>query len=69
MLERQYKLVKSCSAAFIFIGQFMARKVLESFFSKTIGSNVNMAPGDGFLNVIVLYLACFKIDFMNKVAD
>lgn len=47
----------------------MARKVLESFFSKTIGSNVNMAPGDGFLNVIVLYLACFKIDFMNKVAD
>lgn len=36
----------------------------------TIGSKVNMAFGDGFLyNVIVFYLACFKIDFTNRVAD
>lgn len=35
----------------------------------TIERKVSMASGDGFLNVIVFYLACFKIDFRNRVAD
>lgn len=53
----------------IFIGQFILRKVLELVVSKSIERNVNMAPDDGFLNVIVLYLGCFRIDFMNRVTD
>lgn len=35
----------------------------------TIEREVSVASGDGFLNVIVFYLACFKIDFRNRVAD
>jgi hypothetical protein len=51
------------------MGKFMVRKISELVLSKTIERNVNIVPDDGFLNVIPLYLACCKIDFMNRAAD
>lgn len=47
----------------------MVKRVPELVFSKMIERNVDMAPDDGFLNGIVLSLACFRVDFMNRVAD
>lgn len=37
--------------------------------SKTIERNGNIVLKDEFQNAVLLYLACFKIDFMNRATD
>lgn len=52
-----------------FQSKHMVGKRSELVSSKTIERNVSAVPGDGFFHVILLYLACLKIDFMNRAAD
>lgn len=47
----------------------MGQRRSELTLSKTIERNARAMPDDGFSNVILLYVACFKIDFVNKAAD